>query len=126
MLLHRLGGLRVREIPLKLLHQGVAFRGVPQDLLVEHGFHQQDLGDIIRLLVLVLRQQGVELFEFGRQVGLGLFTLAELGLDFGDQRLEFSGGGGGFGGNASLTNERERQDNEGSQEFGFHVQTDAD
>ena len=79
-------GFESGKVALELLHQGVAFGGVLQHLLVEHGLHEQDLGDVVGLLALVLGEQRVELFEFGRQVGFGLLALPAAWFDFADQR----------------------------------------
>lgn len=96
------------------------FLRIVEHLEVEHGFHEQDVGHFIRLLLLVLGEQRVEFLEFRRQVGFGLLALFELGLDFGDQVFEFSGDGIGVGGQSALVKGAEREGQENDPEQIFH------
>lgn len=69
--------------------------GVTEDLGVQGGLHEEDLGDVVGFLVAVFGEEGVEDGEFGGEVGGGALAELKFFLDAGDEGLEVGGGGGG-------------------------------
>jgi len=90
--LDRLYRVAVRELLFKLLHQFSALLVVAKHLFVHHRFHEEDLGYIIRLFVLMFGEQIVKRFQLRSQLGFGLFAFFQFGLNLRDHILEFGRG----------------------------------
>ena len=101
--------------------------GVVDDLPVKNGPGQGDPGDLLGLLPLILRQQGVEGGEFLGEVGGLELAGPVLRVDARLERVEFRGGGrngGGGIGRKTACNQEQTERQPGGQGEAFHGQGD--
>ncbi|MFM1945193.1 MAG: hypothetical protein RI897_4175 [Verrucomicrobiota bacterium] len=82
----------VGEVGGELLEEGEAFFLFGEDLGIERGLHEEDLGDLGCFGVFMFGEQGIELFKFIGEGGFRALVVLEFLVNFSDELIEL-----GFG-----------------------------